>query len=102
MAGLWEEWVSPDGEIISSCTVITTEANAVMAQVHDRMPVILDKADWPKWLGEIPATEAELHALLKPAPPERVKIWPVDNRVGNVRINDPRLVDEIRPIGTLL
>jgi putative SOS response-associated peptidase YedK len=102
MAGLWEEWTSPDGELINTCTIITTEANAAMAEVHDRMPVILDKTDWPKWLGEVPATEDELYALLKPAPPERVKIWPVDNRVGNVRINEPRLLDEIKPIGTLL
>jgi putative SOS response-associated peptidase YedK len=73
-----------------------------MAAVHDRMPVILEKADWPKWLGEEPATEAELYALLKSAPPEQVKIWPVDNRVGNVRINDPRLLEVVQPIGTLL
>jgi putative SOS response-associated peptidase YedK len=102
IAGLWEEWVSPDGEIISTCTVITTEANKVMAEVHDRMPVILDKADWPKWVGEVAATEDELYALLKPAPIDRVKIWPVDNRVGNVRINEPRLIEEIKPIGLLL
>jgi putative SOS response-associated peptidase YedK len=102
MAGLWEEWVSPDGEVVGTCTVITTEANAAMAQIHDRIPVILDKADWPKWLGEAAAPEAELYALLKPCPADRIKIWPVDNRVGNVRVSDRGLIEEIKPIGTLL
>ena len=49
------------------------------------MPVILDEADWPKWLGEEPATEDELLAMLKPCPDEMLKIWPVDKKVGNVR-----------------
>lgn len=102
LAGLWEEWASPDGELINTCTVITTAANATMAEVHDRMPVVLDKADWLTWLGEEEATQAELYALLKPCPPERLKIWPVHNRVGNVRINDPHLRDAIQPIGSLL
>lgn len=101
-AGLWERWKEPSGAWLKSFSILTTTPNAVTSAVHDRMPVILDKADWPKWLGEVPATEADIYALLKPAPPERVNIWPVDNRVGNVRINDPRLVDEIKPIGTLL
>jgi putative SOS response-associated peptidase YedK len=53
--------------------------------IHNRMPVILDESDWPKWLGEEPATEPELLALLRPCPDEWLKIWPVDNKVGNVR-----------------
>jgi hypothetical protein len=56
-----------------------------MGELHDRMPVILDDADWPKWLGEEAATEAELLALLKPCPDEALIIWPVDKAVGNVR-----------------
>ena len=63
MAGLWDEWTSPMGERIRSCTVITTTSNGVIGEVHDRMPVILDEADWPKWLGEEPATDDELKAL---------------------------------------
>jgi putative SOS response-associated peptidase YedK len=49
------------------------------------MPVILARNDWPRWLGEEPATEDELIAMLKPSPDEILKIWPVDKRVGNVR-----------------
>jgi putative SOS response-associated peptidase YedK len=64
---------------------------------HDRMPVILDDADWPKWLGEASATEDELLALLKPCPDETIKVWPVDNKVGNVRNGGPEL---IKPLTT--
>jgi len=62
-----------------------------MAELHDRMPVILAESDRPKWLGEAPATEEELLALLKPCPDDALKIWKVDRRVGNVRNNGPEL-----------
>ena len=55
------------------------------------MPVILAKSDWPKWLGEVPATEDELVSLLKPCPDDALRIWKVDRRVGNVRNNSPEL-----------
>jgi putative SOS response-associated peptidase YedK len=51
----------------------------------------LDQADWPKWLGEEPATEEELLAMLKPCPDEALKIWAVDKMVGNVRNKGPQL-----------
>jgi putative SOS response-associated peptidase YedK len=51
-----------------------------MGELHDRMPAILAEIDWPKWLGEEPASEQELLALLKPCPDEALKIWPVDGR----------------------
>jgi putative SOS response-associated peptidase YedK len=57
------------------------------------MPVILAERDWPKWLGEEPATDDELPALLVPCPSGRLKIWPVSKRVGNVRNNTPDLVE---------
>jgi putative SOS response-associated peptidase YedK len=49
------------------------------------MPVILAQGDWPKWLGEEPAAEDDLLAMLKPCPDEALKIWSVDKKVGNVR-----------------
>ena len=57
-----------------------------MGELHDRMPVILAEIDWPKWLGEEPAAEEELLALLKPCPDEALKIWPVDRMVAFVSI----------------
>ena len=75
-----------------SCTVLTCAPNDAMAEIHNRMPVILDEKDWSKWLGEEPATEQELLALLRPCPDEWLKIWPVDNKVGNVRNTGPDLI----------
>src|ERR1700752_1882359 len=88
MAGLWSKWKDPksDNEVLS-CTILTCPPNDVMAELHDRMPVILAENDWPKWLGEEPASEEELLALLRPCPDEALKIWPVDKMVGNVRNN---------------
>ena len=93
MAGLWAKWKDPkSGDQIQSCTILTCRPNAAIAELHNRMPVILDEADWPKWLGEEPATEQELLALLKPCPDDRLKIWPVDKKVGNVRNTGAELV----------
>ena len=66
-----------------------------VSELHDRMPVILAENDWPKWLGEEPASEQELLALLKPCPDEALKIWPVDKMVGNVRNNGPQLISPV-------
>ena len=98
MAGLWETWKSPtSGEEILTCTIMTCAANKNMAEIHDRMPVILDEADWPKWLGEDAATPDELYALLKPCPDEGLKAWPVDKSVGNVRNKGPQLITPVDP-----
>ncbi len=94
MAGLWETWRSPEGERIVSSTIVTTEANAMMRELHDRMPVVLDDPDWPHWLGEVEeADAAEVQSLLRPCAPELLTAWPVSKRVGNVRNNDPSLAE---------
>ena len=93
MAGLWALWKDPkSGDEIASCTILTTSANAVMGALHDRMPVILGEADWAKWLGEEPATEAELLAMLEPCPDDALKFWAVSKAVGNVRNTGPQLM----------
>jgi SOS response associated peptidase (SRAP) len=63
---------------------------------HDRMPVILAERDWPKRLGEVPASEDELRALLKPCADEVLKIWPVGKAVGNVKNTGPQLAISVR------
>jgi putative SOS response-associated peptidase YedK len=95
LAGLWEAWHSPQGETLRSFTIVTTAANALLAPLHERMPVILDPADWPLWLGETPAGPAELKTLLRPCPPDLLVSWPVSPRVGNVRNNDPALIEPL-------
>ena len=60
-----------------------------MAGLHDRMPVILEPASWPVWLGE---KSGEYAALLRPAPVGTVRLWPVSRAVNNVRNNAPELL----------
>jgi putative SOS response-associated peptidase YedK len=95
MAGLYETWRSPAGERIRTCTVITTDANALLAPLHDRMPVVLEEKDWPAWLGEVAVSPDELKALLRPFPSEQMELWPVDRRVGSVKNNDAALVKAV-------
>jgi putative SOS response-associated peptidase YedK len=95
MAGLWENWKSPAGEMIRSFTIITTIPNELCAQVHNRMPVILPDEAWPVWLGEEMGDGARLKALLAPYPAGAMTMWPVSKRVGNVRNNDPTLIEPI-------
>jgi putative SOS response-associated peptidase YedK len=95
LAGLWEDWRAPTGEKIRSCTIITTDADELLAQIHDRMPVIVSPDDWPKWLGEEPANAEQLKALLRPYPADRLLMWPVDRKVGNVRNESADLADMI-------
>ena len=77
---------------MQTATIITTDANATMAAFHHRMPVILTEAQWPAWLGEEPAAEGDLLAMLEPSAPDLITAWQVDKRVGNVRNDDADLV----------
>ena len=94
LAGLWEAWKNPeDGQWLQSCTIITTDANGLMAPIHDRMPVILGPEDWEKWLGEEPANDNDLKAMLKPFPSERMSTWPIGKAIGNVKNDTADLIE---------
>jgi putative SOS response-associated peptidase YedK len=95
LAGLWETWRSPAQETVRSFTIITTTPNDLCAQVHDRMPVILSPEAWSQWMGEEPADETTLKGLLRPYDAELMTMWPVDKRVGNVKNNDPSLIEHV-------
>jgi putative SOS response-associated peptidase YedK len=93
-AGLWERWRDPaTQEVVRSCTIITCAANALLAPIHERMPVILDRAQWSKWLGEDTAKRPDLLKLLVPCPPERMRAYRVGQRVNNVRNDDAALLE---------
>lgn len=95
-AGLWEEWQPKNGgPPVLSCTIITTEPNTLVAPIHDRMPVILGEENWGTWLGEEPATQEALHALLAPLPAERMTVWQVSKDVGNVKNQGESLADPV-------
>ena len=84
-AGLWELWQARDGREITSCTIVTTRANATLQRVHDRMPVILDPADYAAWLDPEHGDPQRLLALLAPCPEEWLRLQTV-----GLRVNDPR------------
>lgn len=95
-AGIWERWSpAPDQPAIDSFAIVTTDANDRLRPIHDRMPVILDPADWGAWIDG-PA-EAVGH-LLRPAPEDALVAYPVSSRVGNVRNDDPELLAEAAPL----
>jgi putative SOS response-associated peptidase YedK len=96
MAGLWENWKEPQsGETVRTFTIITGEPNELVAPIHNRMPVILPPSHWRAWLGEEPVPAEELPALLQPYPAERMRAYPVNVRVGNVRNNDAALIEPV-------
>ncbi len=95
-AGIWEGWRSPEGDILRSFAIVTTSANARMRALHERMPVILEAADWPVWLGE---AEGDPAALLKPSAEDVLRFWAIDKRVGNVRNDGP---DLLQPAASLV
>jgi len=99
-AGLWESWTVRDGPetgtAIETYTVLTTDANAKLSPIHDRMPVILPPADWTAWLD--PATPGEAaQAMLRPHPPEPMAFYRVSMRVNSVRNDDAECIAPLKP-----
>jgi putative SOS response-associated peptidase YedK len=102
LAGLWETWrpidASADEPPLRSCTIITGEPNALVAPLHDRMPVILDRGTWDSWLDPANDDIEALQSMLLPAPEELLEYWPVSTDVNDVRMNGPRLIDAVEPV----
>jgi putative SOS response-associated peptidase YedK len=88
-AGLWEQWYSPHGDEVLSCTIITTQPNEFMAQIHNRMPVILPPQAYAQWLAPAEQKPDILQPLLKPYPAEEMTAYPVSTLVNNPRNNTP-------------
>jgi len=95
-AGLWERWRSPaDGSILRSFTIVTGLPNELCRPIHERMPVILPKPVWPMWLGEEEARPEQLLALLQPYPEELMHAYPIGKAVGNVKNDEPGLMEPL-------
>jgi putative SOS response-associated peptidase YedK len=92
MAGLWETWTSPKGTAIQSCTIVTTDANPFMLDLHDRMPVILPDAMVEPWLDPSKKTVEELQPILAQFSADQMQEWPVEKEVGNVRNQGEHLI----------
>ena len=95
MAALWSRWQSPEGERIESVTLLTTEANGLVAKLHSRMPVILDTPARQIWLDPVQRDRATLQALLVPSRTSLMELFPVSTRVNQVANDDPGLVSPV-------
>jgi putative SOS response-associated peptidase YedK len=99
--GLWTQWHGKDasGEDITvrSVTIITGQPNEKMAEIHDRMPLILPPSAWDSWLDPGLNDPEQLGSFLVPAPKELIRFHPVSTEVNNVRNRGEHLVDETEP-----
>jgi len=101
-AGLWSTWrdpADPEADPLRTFAIVTTSANATLAPIHDRMPVILPPEAWVAWLNPEPPAPGELLALLRPAPDDLLVRFPVSRRVNNTRNEGPDLVVPLGPLG---
>lgn len=93
-AGLWEHWEG-EGEVIESCTILTTEANQIMQPIHERMPVILDSKDYDLWLDPTMQKPDLLQPLLVPYSAEEMTAYPVSTRVNKPMNDSPECIQEL-------
>ena len=92
-AGLYEHYQDENGNEIDSATIITTEPNELLATIHNRMPVILPRADYDVWLDPGNTDLASLQALLRAYPAEEMTASPVSRRVSNPKNDDPGCIE---------
>jgi putative SOS response-associated peptidase YedK len=95
MAGLWEQWKSPEGQSIFSCTVITTKPNKIVANIHDRMPVILRPEDEKVWLDTRISDTQLLEPLLVPLDESLMETYEVSPLVNSPKNNSIELIEKI-------
>ena len=96
-AGLWDRWEGPDEDVIETCTILTTVANAVLAPIHDRMPVILPPTEYARWLDPTLWNADSLGPLLIPFPSEDMVAFPVSPRVNSPTVDDEKCIVPHKP-----
>jgi len=100
LAGIWDQWMAPDGQSILSCAIITIEANATVGAIHNRMPAILEPSDTQAWLDES-SRPAVLLSLFRPLSADVLEAYPVDRQVNKPKLDAPACIQriEIEPPG---
>jgi len=93
-AGLWERWHDPaNGSTLESCTIVTTDAAESVRKIHDRMPVVLDRSDWDRWIDTAFSDTDKLSELLRPFDPKALEAWPVSRAVNAPKNQGPALIE---------
>ena len=90
MAGIWESWKAPDGNVLRTVCIVTTAANDVMAPIHERMPVIVSHDHWLDWLT---APVEKINSLIIHCTDGELQAWPVSRRVGKTVEEDAGLIE---------
>jgi putative SOS response-associated peptidase YedK len=97
-AGLWDRWKSPENKEVLSCTILTTEANPLLKDIHDRMPFIIAKDDYDLWLDPGVTDPAKVADLMKPLYSRLMRVYPVSSTVGNVKNDGPECAEEVEAV----
>ena len=93
-AGLWDSWRSSSGEMVESCSILTTDANALTREIHERMPAILKPEDYDLWLDPGVTDPERVQGLLRPFDPRLMKKYPLSTTVSNVNNDGPECIQE--------
>ena len=101
LAGLWEHWRAPDGDILESCAAMTTEANDSMAEIHTRMPVILSREMADVWLDPHLTDTVPLREMLVPCPSDWLAKNPVSQFVNQIHNDSPECIRPVKSLRTL-
>ena len=101
MAGIWEQWSSPDGTELETCSVLTTAANALLETIHPRMPVILRPYQYDRWLSPDTTPLPQLERLLQTFPAEEMRVFPVSSYVNQVAHDSPECITPVSEQKTL-
>ena len=91
-AGLWESWKSPEGEVIESCTILTTTSNKLIKPLHERMPVILHPQEYDIWLDRETNNPEMLKRFYQPYPADNMEMYPVSPLVNSAKADSPELI----------
>ena len=94
-AGLYNAWMSPDGELLTMSTVITTGANQLVMPIHERMPVIAPADKYDLWLDPRVQDSSVLPGLLNPYPSEEMELFPVTPKVNSFKFDSPESIEPL-------
>jgi putative SOS response-associated peptidase YedK len=95
LAGLWDEWTNPEGEVIESCTILTTGPNFLVGDLHDRMPVIVPSDKYETWLDPDVTDFEAVRDILKPFDANLMRRYPVSRKLNNSKVDDAEAASPI-------
>jgi len=96
-AGLWDRWKNPQGDVVETCSILTTTPNSLLSDIHDRMPVILRQDDYELWRDPTFGDAVSVSEMLRPFDARKMRHYPVSTRVNNVRNDDADCAKPVEP-----